>query len=62
MRSVCSCSCFGCCFGGSGLPPPFASVSAGSPPLGIIFGDLSDNKYPLRDAGHQLLLALSFAY
>lgn len=22
MRSVCSCSCFGCCFGGSGLPPP----------------------------------------
>ena len=23
MRSVCSCSCFGCCFGDSGLPPPF---------------------------------------
>lgn len=41
---------------------PFASVSAGSPPLGVIFGDLSDNKYPLRDAGHQPLLALSSAY
>lgn len=29
MRSVCSCSCFGCCFGGSGLPPPFCFCFCG---------------------------------
>ncbi len=34
MRSVCSCSCFGCYFGGNGLPPPFCFCFCGvSPPL-----------------------------
>ena len=34
MRSVCSCSCFGCYFGGNGLPPPFCfCFCAVSPPL-----------------------------